>query len=99
MIKHVVMWKFQEMGNGEKEKNIQKAGELLKALVPIIPQIKAFEFGSDINKSDAAYDAILITEFETLEDLSTYQNHPEHQKVSAFITMVRSDRKVVDYVM
>lgn len=99
MIKHVVMWKFQEKDSGEKEKDIEKAGELLKALVPIIPQIKSFEFGCNINKSDAAFDAILITEFETLEDLNTYQNHPEHQKVSAFITMVRTDRKVVDYVM
>ena len=78
MIKHIVMWKFKD---GEEE-NMKKFLEGLNSLKNIIPEIKYMETGININHKNN-YDAILISEFETIEDLEKYKNNPEHVKVSA----------------
>lgn len=46
---------------------------------------------------EAAYDACLISEFETMDALARYQVHPEHKKVSAFVKEVRLARTCVDF--
>ena len=69
MIKHIVMWKFKE----NEEENMKLFLEGLNKLKGIIPEIKNMETGININpKND--YDAILISEFETMEDLEKYKN-------------------------
>ena len=40
---------------------------------------------------------ILISEFETMEDLEKYKNNPEHVKVSALCKQIRIDRQAIDY--
>ena len=42
-------------------------------------------------------DAILISEFETMDDLEKYKNNPEHVKVSALCKQIRIDRQAIDY--
>ena len=92
MIKHIVMWKFKE----NEEENMKLFLEGLNKLKGIIPEIKNMETGININhKND--YDAILISEFETMEDLEKYKNHPEHVKVSALCKEIRLDRQAIDY--
>ena len=92
MIKHIVMWKFKE----NEEENMKLFLEGLNKLKGIIPEIKNMETGININpKND--YDAILISEFETMEDLEKYKNHPEHVKVSALCKEIRLDRQEIDY--
>ena len=91
MIKHIVMWKFKE----NEEENMKLFLEGLNKLKGIIPEIKNMETGININpKND---DAILISEFETMEDLEKYKNHPEHVKVSALCKEIRLDRQAIDY--
>ena len=92
MLKHIVMWKFKE----NEEENMKLFLEGLNKLKGIIPEIKNMETGININpKND--YDAILISEFETMEDLEKYKNHPEHVKVSALCKEIRLDRQAIDY--
>ena len=69
MIKHIVMWKFKD---GEEE-NMKKFLEGLNSLKNIIPEIKYMETEININPKNN-YDAILISEFETMEDLEKYKN-------------------------
>lgn len=92
MIKHIVIWKFKE---NEKE-NMMKFLEGLNKLKTIIPEIKYMETGININ-SNNKYDAILISEFETIEDLERYKKHPEHIKVSNLCKSIREDRQAIDY--
>ena len=93
MIKHVVMWKFKAES---KEENLQKAREMLLALVDIIPEIKKMNVYFDVSHTDMSADMMLDTEFLTLEDLNTYAVHPEHLKVSAFVRSVIESRVVLD---
>lgn len=92
MIKHVVMWKFKE----NEEENMKKFLKGLNDLKQIIPEIKNMETGININPKNE-YDAILISEFETMEDLEKYKNNPEHVKVSALCKEIRVNRQAIDY--
>ncbi len=92
MIKHIVIWKFKE----NQEETMKQFLEGLNHLKDIIPQIKYMETGININPENE-YDAILISEFETMEDLEIYKNHPEHIKVSNLCKSIRIDRQAIDY--
>jgi hypothetical protein len=100
MVRHIVMWKFKDEAEGKtKEENRRYIKERLEALPPVIPQIRKLEAGINFNTSAMAYDMALYTEFDTSEDLEIYQNHPEHRKVSDYVSKVREARAVVDYTV
>lgn len=97
MIRHIVMWKFKDEADGRtKAENMQILRDSLFALLPIIPELKLMEIDCDISHTDASYDMMLTTEFETVEAMKTYANHPEHLKVSAFCKSIRTSRVVLD---
>jgi hypothetical protein len=91
------MWKFADFAEGRtKSENMKYVTEHLYALRPIIPQIKRMEIGADIAHTDMSYDMLLLTEFESMAELELYKNHPEHKKVSEYVTKVKTARAVVD---
>ena len=92
MIKHIVMWKFKD----NEEENMKIFLDGLNKLKEIIPEIKSMETGININPKNE-YDAILISEFETMEDLEKYKNNPEHIKVSTLCKEIRVARQAIDY--
>lgn len=99
MLKHIVVWKFADNAEGKtKAENLNIVKDRLYALLPIIPQIKKMEIGIDVSGTEMSGDMVLITEFENKEDLKTYAQHPEHVKVSEYVTKVRTSRTVVDYI-
>jgi hypothetical protein len=98
LIKHIVMWKLKEFAEGnDKLENIKIIKASLENLQKDISQIKLIEVGININTAAQAYDLVLYSLFESMEDLSIYQNHPEHVKVAEFINKVRDERVVADY--
>ena len=97
MIRHIVMWKFKEEAEGKtKQENMEKAREMLYALLPVIPEIKRMEIGLDVSKTDMSMDLCLLTEFDSKETLAYYATHPEHLKVSKFVRSVIESRVVLD---
>ena len=97
MIRHVVMWKFKESAEGKtKAENMEWVREHLYALLPIIPEIRRMEIGFDLTGSDMSMDLILLTEFESMDALKYYANHPEHLKVSTYVRKVIETRVVLD---
>ena len=100
MIRHVVMWKFKNESEGKsKLENMECVREQLYALLPIIPEIKRMEIGFDVKGTDASMDVMLLTEFDTLETLKIYAEHPEHVKVASFVRKVTESRVVLDCEM
>ncbi len=97
MIRHVVMWKFKHEAEGKtREENMAIVRERLYALLPIIPELKKMEIGSDISHTDMSMDLMLLTEFESVADMKIYANHPEHVKVSSYVRKVIETRVVLD---
>ena len=100
MIRHVIMWKFKDNYNGEtKDEIIAHAESILLSLRPIIPEIRSMKFERDVLRSERSFDAIYITEFDSLEALEIYRVHPEHQKVAAYIAEVREAQAVTDSII
>ena len=99
MIKHIVMWRFIDEAEGKtKEENIQIVKRGLESLVGVIPQIRDFEVGVNINtEASTAFDAVLVSTFDSWEDLKAYRADPRHKKEAAYNKLVRDDRVVVDY--
>ena len=90
MIKHIVMWKF----NPGTEARQREFLDGLRGLFGVIPQIREQEVG--VNCAPGNYDAVLISTFDSLEDLEPYKRDPRHAAVSALCKSIRSDRVAVD---
>lgn len=96
MIKHIVVWRFKEDVNKEEKTILIK--EKLLELKDKIAEIKMIDVGINFNDSPASADIILISEFETKEDLDLYQKNPIHQAVGTdYIKPYVCERRVVDY--
>ena len=91
MIQHIVMWKFKS----GTEKEMMEFITALRGLYGVIPQIKEQEVG--VNCVEGNYDAVLISAFDSLEDLETYKKDPRHVAVSSLCKSIRESRVAVDY--
>ena len=92
MLKHIVTWKMKEENKSE---NMAEIKSRLEALVGVIDEIKSLQVG--INENGGEYDIILITEFDSKQDLETYDQHPAHQAVRGFVRSVVETRIAVDF--
>ena len=98
MLKHIVMWQFKDEAEGKsKTENCLFIKKMLEALPSQISFIRKLEVGINEYPSSMASDMVLVTEFDTKEDLDLYSVHPEHVKVSEYVGKVRSSRSVVDF--
>ncbi len=98
MIKHIVMWKLHETAEGySRQENVSRMKKWLEELPQKIAEIQKLEVGINFNESEAAFDVVLYSEFESKESLETYQNHPAHIQFKNIIMHLRSDRVVADY--
>ena len=98
MIKHIVLWKLAEEAEGRtKVENMKIMKEQLENLVDLIPELISAEVGFNVNGEE--YDAALTCMFESMDDLKTFDSHPEHMKVREFISKVRLSRVAVDSVI
>ena len=91
MIRHIVMWKFRPGTEAEQAAFL----EGLRGLQGVIPQLLRSEVA--VNVGQGNYDAVLVSEFESMEALETYKNDPRHKAVSALCKSIREDRVAVDY--
>lgn len=93
------MFKLKDAPVREKERNLKELKAKLENLKQYISEILALETGKNISTRPVAYDLVLITDFNSAEDLQNYLDHPEHQKILKFILDVTSNLAVVDYEM
>ena len=91
MIRHIVMWKFRPGTEAEQAKFL----EGLRGLQGVVPQLRRSEVA--VNVGAGNYDAVLVSEFDSLEDLDVYKHDPRHKAVSALCKSIREDRVAVDY--
>jgi len=91
MIRHIVMWKFRPGTEAEQTRFF----EGLRGLQGVIPQLLRCEVAVNVGKDN--YDAVLISDFASLQDLETYKNDPRHKAVSSLCKSIREDRVAADY--
>lgn len=98
MVRHVVMFKLKEFASpAEKQAKLDEIKTKLEALIDKIDVLRKIEVKFNCNP-DETWDLILITELDSLADVNTYANHPEHVAVAkGIIGPVKADRACVDY--
>ena len=98
MIKHVVMWKFKPFAEGRtKEENLLLVKSMLEALPEKSDFLRSMQVNLNVNPKESMFDAVLLSEFDSLEDVLRYREHPEHKKISSYVALVRDARASVDY--
>lgn len=98
MIKHIVMWKLKDEAEGNlKVRNAEIMKEKLESLENKVKELKSIEVGINIEESAQAFDVVLYSEFDSVDELNIYQVNEEHVKVASFVRSVVIDRVVVDY--
>lgn len=92
------MFKLKEFATpADKQAKMQEIKAGLEALINKIDILRLIRVDFNINPAET-WDVILTTELDTLEDVSTYANHPEHVAVAkGIIGPVKADRACVDY--
>lgn len=93
MIRHIVMWKFRPGTEADQARFLDG----LRGLQGVIPQLLRSEVA--VNVGEGNYDAVLVSEFESLDTLEQYKDDPRHKAVSALCKSIREDRTAVDYII
>lgn len=97
MVKHIVMWSFQDSLNEEAKKEAAlKIKEDLNRLVGIVPGLVSLQVVTDVMAS-STHNIGLFCDLESKEALDGYQVHPEHVKAAGFIKSVTCNRICMDY--
>ena len=98
MVRHIVMFKLKEFETpAAKEAKMQEIKVALEALINKIDVLRMIRLDFNINPAET-WDIILTTELDSLADVNTYANHPEHVAVAKnIIGPVKADRACVDY--
>ena len=94
MLKHVVFMKLKE---GITEAEISALEQGLSGLPGKIPEIKGFQFGRDVVRSERSYDFALVSDFDNLEAMQRYQVNPEHVPVVGLVRSISASILAVDF--
>jgi Stress responsive A/B Barrel Domain len=92
MLTHVVCFKFDATDVAEE------AAQRLRSMAGKIPGLLSIEAGVDVVHSARSYDVALITKFNDLSGLDSYQVHPVHVEVAAYIKAHSKGAVAVDFV-
>lgn len=93
------MFKFLDEAQGRtREENVEITKNMLEALPEKITWIKASTVALNSKAADGSnWDLILISDFDSFEDLERYRVHPDHVAVGTFMRPVREARACVDF--
>lgn len=97
MVKHIVLWNFNDGMTPEEKK---EAGEKMKSLLePIKEKVSgAIDIEVVTQKLDSSNrDVALISTFKTVEALQAYQTHPDHVAAGGYVRSVTCNRSCMDY--
>jgi hypothetical protein len=97
MIKHVVMFKFRDDKPENKKNQLLEVKRALDLLPEYIPEIRTFEVGINSIESARAYDLVIVSDFDTIEALDVYRDHPSHLDVIEIIAKYKESAISVDY--
>ncbi|MCM3271572.1 Dabb family protein [Paenibacillus elgii] len=84
MITHIVLFKLKD----RSPEAVKRTYDVLVNMEGKIPVLRHLEVGMDVLHLERSYDIALITKFDTLEDLKTYDTHPVHVEVKAHMKQV-----------
>jgi hypothetical protein len=95
MIRHVVMFRFED---SVTEAQIAELSSALDALPSSIPEIVAYRHGRDLGLAPTNFDYTVTADFADVGGYTTYRDHPEHRRfIAEHITGKVSERTAVQF--
>ncbi len=97
MITHIVLWNFIEgLTEEQKQEAARKMKSLLEPIKALVPgAINIQVICNEISSSNR--EVALISTFESIEALQTYQNHPAHIEAGKYVRSITCDRACMDF--
>ena len=100
MVRHICMFEFLDEAAGRtREENVEITKNMLEALPSKIDWIRSSTVKVNENANGVNWDLVLISDFDSVEDLERYRVHPDHVAVGTFMKPVRRARACVDYIL
>jgi hypothetical protein len=95
MLRHVVLFRFRDDVTAEQVRAIDDG---LGRLPALIPELRAYRFGSDLGIGDGTWSYAVTADFDDADGWRAYDLHPEHVAVrtEAFAPIV-TERAVVRF--
>lgn len=93
MLTHIVLFKLLD----HSPDTVKAAINQLQSLEDKVPQLISLTVGADVLHSERSFDLALVAVFASLADMQAYQVHPEHVKVSEYMTSIRESSITVDF--
>ncbi|QHI70062.1 Dabb family protein [Tichowtungia aerotolerans] len=90
MIKHIVIWTMKEEATLEQKTEMKNR---LEALDGKVSELRKIEVGIDDDSGTIS----LTSEFDSIDDLNAYQEHPDHQAVVGLVRTLVCSRIACDY--
>lgn len=95
MIRHVVMFRFDESVTDEQLAEMSAA---LDALPDAIAEIVAYRHGRDLGIGATNFQYAITADFANVDDFAAYRDHPEHQRfIADHITGRVAERAAVQF--
>jgi len=96
MLRHIVMFKFKETSSKE---DVLKVVQAFRSLKTSIPQVAAFEYGTDNSPEGLAngFTHCFLVTFKTEADRGVYLPHPKHKEFVEILKPHLDKVQVVDF--
>ena len=95
VIHHVVLFSWTPTATPEQ---VVAAGEALRGMLGMIPEIRAVSFGSNLAESRADYTHALLVVVDDMPAVKRYVDHPHHVEVAKrFLLPIRASRLAIDF--
>lgn len=95
MLCHVVLFRWKP---STTDADVAAISLGLGELLPVIPEIRSYRFGSDVALNDGTYDFAVVAGFDTRDDYLVYRDHPAHRTlISERIAPQIADRSAVQF--
>lgn len=95
MLRHIVMMKFNQLGQSELVAVEMK--ESLMALTKTVGSLIKMEVGLNANTKPNGYGLALTADFEDEDGLNAYRVHPNHVKILKRMQEIVDQVAAVDY--
>ena len=96
MVTHIVMWNLKEEAEGgSREQNAAIMKERLEGLVGKIEGLVSLKIGKNV--IPGGYDLCLVGQYQDLDALKYYRDHPLHKEVQQFVHKVIAERVSCDF--
>jgi hypothetical protein len=80
VIRHTVMLRWVDDATAEQRESVHTG---LRALPPVIPEIRAYIVGPDAGLVEGNYDLVVSADFDDVAGWRAYMDNPVHQQVIA----------------